>query len=819
TEVVAVVEKAPLVKTTKANITETFELETVEALPHASRDVIHSPVINDVAGGMNGRVRGGTTAQTLFTQDGFEMRGQFPTLKAMAAYEVNTGGFGVDNPMAAGGSVNLVTKSGSNRYEFEFNATMDSNRLRFFRDERDNPRPTYFYVFNPMVSGPIVKDKLWFHFNLEWLFTREEREPDPLGEFPDLPTFYYTVPKGTVKFTWQINSRNKLSLVNNYDSPHEVNDATLGPIPPPAGAPVGPNNGRVPAVGTAPEAHRHRHAFRDMTGLIWESLLTDSMVLRSQLGFIMVPNHIYPKICDQGQADVCDHIAAQGTVLPRQQVWGNAREHLRHDFFSWQAQNALEYFLETKSAGSHSLKLKSHFLIEQDIRRFSTPGNTFEEFNQSSEGLKPLQLTTYYSNDPRREPARYGWFITTSNNARHTLTLSDSWKVTRFLTLIPALSHVYASGSNSSGDNVKINMQAFAPSISVAWDATHDGRTAVRGSYNQYVDLNLFDVARHSISTQVQRRCQWDEASQSYSRDCEFAGGRGTATYGSPCGPTGVDEQGRNCTQSLKVPRAYEYTAGIEREIASGVAVSFDVVYKHFERQYETRETNRIWNNSGTALAVTGGYRNGRPEQVRDLSTPDDARRVYKGATVGIQNREGRLRTKGSYTLSSLVGNVFEGLNSPWGDIPPQDVYMWGPLADDHRHELKLQATYSINPWLSTGFRYRYFSGTPYNRLYHNTVDNTFNSYRARVGTNAGADINDPADDRQLRLPDIQDFNVQVRASMMPLLGKALDFYVDVLNVLGLRTPTAISQEDRTFGTVTGRMEPFRIRLGLNYKY
>ncbi|HEY0711526.1 MAG TPA: carboxypeptidase-like regulatory domain-containing protein, partial [Polyangia bacterium] len=31
TEVVAVVEKAPLVKTTKANITETFELETVEA--------------------------------------------------------------------------------------------------------------------------------------------------------------------------------------------------------------------------------------------------------------------------------------------------------------------------------------------------------------------------------------------------------------------------------------------------------------------------------------------------------------------------------------------------------------------------------------------------------------------------------------------------------------------------------------------------------------------------------------------------------------------------------------------------------------------
>jgi hypothetical protein len=55
---------------------------------------------------------------------------------------VNTGGYGVDNPMASGGSINMVTKSGSNKYEFEFNATADSNRLRFFTDKHDAvPRP------------------------------------------------------------------------------------------------------------------------------------------------------------------------------------------------------------------------------------------------------------------------------------------------------------------------------------------------------------------------------------------------------------------------------------------------------------------------------------------------------------------------------------------------------------------------------------------------------------------------------------------------------------------------------------------------------
>ena len=60
TEEIAVVEKAPLVITTKSNITEVFDLEMVENLPHGSRDNIHNQVVNDVAGGMNGRIRGGS---------------------------------------------------------------------------------------------------------------------------------------------------------------------------------------------------------------------------------------------------------------------------------------------------------------------------------------------------------------------------------------------------------------------------------------------------------------------------------------------------------------------------------------------------------------------------------------------------------------------------------------------------------------------------------------------------------------------------------------------------------------------------------------
>ncbi len=804
TEVVAIIEKPPMIKTTKSNITETFDLDMVEALPHANRDNIHNQVINDVAGGMNGRVRGGSTTQTLFTQDGFEMRGQFPTLKSSAAYEVNTGGFGVDNPMASGGSVNLVTKSGSNKYEFEFNADMASNRFEFFKDEQDNPAPSYTYIVNPMFSGPIIKDKLWFHFNTESHIIQTGRDPDFEGTLSTPPTYRKFIQKGTLKLTWQINGRNKVSSLTNFDSPHEWN--------------------MIDKLGVELDAQRTRHGFRFMQGLVWESILSDALVFRSQAGFIMIPQHMYPAQCDTNPS-TCDHTPAVLVNGRRELRLGNlsSNPHERLDNYSIQFTNGLEYFIDQSFLGSHAIKLKQNFLAEQDIKRVSRPGDRLDEYQPTSDSgtggsLSPVARTEYFSNDPRRADARYGWFISSSNVARNTLTLSDTWKATRFLTIIPAISHVWAMGENSSGQTV-LNAQAFAPAVSLAWDATHDGRTVLRSSYNQYADLNVFDVAKHAIGDQVARKCQYDPATGQFDRNCEFSGGgAANRTIGLPCGPQGFDQQGRSCKEALKVPRTYEYTLGAEREVVPGVALALDLVYKDFRNQYETRETNRIWNNAGTGFAATGAYRNGKNERILDMGTPEEARRTYQGATLGINKREGRFKAKVSYTLSALEGNVFDGTDNYWGDVEPQNVYTWGSLKDDHRHEVKFQSTYSFTSWLSSGFRYRYYSGTPYNRKFSD-FENKFTLLKARTGFNPGNDLNNPEDDRELRLPDIQDFNLKMTLNMLPLIGQQLDFSVDMINILGLRTATEYNEEDRTFGTISKRMAPFRIRLSMNYRY
>ena len=160
------------------------------------------------------------------------------------------------------------------------------------------------------------------------------------------------------------------------------------------------------------------------------------------------------------------------------------------------------------------------------------------------------------------------------------------------------------------------------------------------------------------------------------------------------------------------------------------------------------------------------------------------------GVTASLSKTEGDLLMEASYTLSRLDGTVLDGFGNFYGTIPAQDrLYLNGPLDDDHRHEIKLVSYWQMRPYLSLGVRYTYFSGLPRKRLFFNSVTNSYNVYRAPPGVDPGNDLNNPADDLSIRLPDQQDLNVQVRVQLLPFIGHDLSFFVQVLNVLALRTP------------------------------
>jgi hypothetical protein len=114
---------------------------------------------------------------------------------------------------------------------------------------------------------------------------------------------------------------------------------------------------------------------------------------------------------------------------------------------------------------------------------------------------------------------------------------------------------------------------ASPPSLAVAWDATHDGRTVLRGSFSEYLDVEVTSIAGHTLGSQVSQRCTWNEANQAYDGACTYSGGASSTSIGLPCGPSGLDATGRSCRSKLSIPKTWEYTAGAEREVIQGLAL------------------------------------------------------------------------------------------------------------------------------------------------------------------------------------------------------------------------------------------------------
>jgi hypothetical protein len=788
-EEVKVVEKAPLVNTKSAGVKEVFDLDFVDSLPHENRDVIFQQVTNYSAGSINGRIRGGAVNQSIYTMDGFTMFRAFPTVKAQAAYEIQTAGYGADNVMASGGVVNLVSRSGSNKFELELGATVDHDMLTFFRDGGDTRNPSNFYIFNPTIAGPIIKDRLWYSVNVEFLTRRTGRDPDPERILPDPAPELRNWYKGTIKVTWQMTGRNKLSSVTTFDEFWRHNTKELG------------------FDKDTQETSRQHKTF---TGLVWESVLTDSIVFRSQAGVSVVNSHNSPDSCSRNPD--CDFVAATRQNLPKQYHYGNAIGHTASQAYMAQLVNRLEFFV-SGVMGEHDIQLKDNLMLQNDDNYRSVPGDALFELN----GLQKAAKTTYYSNDPRFEDPRYGWFITNTNSLRHAVTLSDSWRPTKFLTLTPGVAFTTAKASNSAGDDV-FSGSALTPSFAVAYDATHDGRTVLRGSVSEYLDVDVSPLAGHTLGSQVNQRCNWNEATQAYDTGCVYSGGASASTIGRPCGPSGIDIDGTDCTTKLQIPRTWEYTAGAEREVVQGLALGASFVYRKYYNQFEVVETNRIWNGAGTDIL---GYRDGRARTTSDLETPDGAGRRYIGLTASLAKREGRVKLQADYTWSRLDGTVLDGTGGRYGDIAPRDAFLYGSLPDDHRHEIKMNMSYRATPWLAMGARYSYYSGTPYNRYCRNDVTGSFENFcGARIGINPNNNFNDPGDDRVLRLPDQHSLSAQLAFNLQPLLGIRLETFVDVLNVLGLRTVTAVTEQEGTsWGAASARMAPLRIRLGARYRY
>ncbi|HKT46398.1 MAG TPA: carboxypeptidase regulatory-like domain-containing protein [Candidatus Acidoferrales bacterium] len=208
-----------------------------------------------------------------------------------------------------------------------------------------------------------------------------------------------------------------------------------------------------------------------------------------------------------------------------------------------------------------------------------------------------------------------------SNN--HSFFVQDSWQIARGLTINGGLriekEGLPAENQPSGGISTPINFgwgNKIAPRIGVAWDPLGNGKMKIFGGYGQFYDQMKLNLAISSFGGQFWQQCYYaldtpDIASilpafNSSGRYCVGPNGASEANFpnGTPNGLTFLENQNfrtfpttcPTCTNTeegvapgLKPYKQHEYTAGIDYQIAPGLA---------FEARYDRRRIDHVIEDS-----------------------------------------------------------------------------------------------------------------------------------------------------------------------------------------------------------------------------
>ena len=176
--VVEVVASAVGVDKTDAMTSQNYTLDTVDELPTLNRTMetlaALSPGVTDNGVGGRLQIRGAMTSGNLFLLDGqnisdstYGTRGVAIIEDSIEEVQVVTGAISAEYGNVDGGVVNSTTRSGSNVFDGQLRYEMSNpkwNAVRPFQTQAslvDKMAKTYTASF----GGPIIKDKLWFHFS------------------------------------------------------------------------------------------------------------------------------------------------------------------------------------------------------------------------------------------------------------------------------------------------------------------------------------------------------------------------------------------------------------------------------------------------------------------------------------------------------------------------------------------------------------------------------------------------------------------------------------------------------------------------------
>lgn len=626
-------------------------------------------------------IRGQGGAQTVVMVDGLMTNGlmgdgavQAYHNEAMTQEAVYQTAGGSAETLTGGVNLNLVPKDGGNQWSggFKFAKSPASWQGNNLTDHLKSlgvtgvDRIANFYEWNVEQGGPIIRSKLWFFGAFRKArydkpiantFVTPEGVPFPQG-FAQCRANPGSCEQGVsdekmdnpvVRFTWQISERNKLATY--MDRALRLRGHAMGSLTDPRTASVIWN---TPTFATG--------------SLKWTSTVSSRLLLENGFSF---NRERYDNLYQPGI------YAERGT-----EAWyRNVRKDDVSTGLLWNASSAQlgnypdRYNLQSAASyvtGSHSVKVG--VMYQWGI--FRRWNNANADLYQSYQNGVPFRVTVLNTPLEVQEDldANLGFYA------------QDSWQMDR-MTLNYGLRWDYikqrVKGQNAQvgrfanipayDDIVLPTWKNFSPRLSVIYDVSGNGRTAVRAGFNKFVTAATTGFAQlYNPTALTTAQLPWtdlngDDIAQG-ERGCSYLTPGCEINFASLPANFGLRALSQ-FDRDLQRPYQLAFNAGINHEVISGLSVSFEYFRSDF-RDITMRTNTLRDSNSYTPVDVVSPL-DGRVITVYNVkrefaalvanvdSTNGDMKRWYNGFDLGFNARlRGGIRAFGGFNLERTLNDT-----------------------------------------------------------------------------------------------------------------------------------------------------------------
>jgi len=700
TETVQVTGTAPSEIAPNLTVASTYKAADIERLPVGrtlNSAVLLAPNVTDNGPGGNIMIAGAMSFENLFLMNGVVMnenlRGQARLVfieDAIQETKISTGSISAEYGRFQGGVVNMVTKSGSNRYTGSMRVSFVNDAWAaltpFPGDENiDQVVPTY----EATQGGPIFRDRLWY-------FGAGRYEKNTDNRTADFTAFNYRRTdderRYEGKLTWALTPGQ--SVKGSYSRRrNDIANNNFGTI--------------MDAASLYDSANDEKLYSANYTVTLPGNWFLESQYSKRELSFIGTGGSFTDLV--RG-TPIWDRSRGQARFNAPTfcKVCGNGLE-IRNN---WNALFKASYFLSTGRTGSHTLVAGADVYEETRQNDNFQSGSSYriQATRTVIDGQRIFPVfvpdnTTYVEYLPLVAPS-LGNRIRTSSAF-----VNDTWRVNGRLTINLGL-RFDANRSVDQGGAQVVRDKAFSPRLGLTWDIAGDGRWTANAGFARYVaaistamvdagsaggrtSTFSFFYQGPAVNTDPSRPLLTADEALPILFDWFFAnGGTSRAPRSAPSIPGVTTRVG----DGLRAPNSNEFMLGLARQIGTRATLRADVVHKRyadFYGDFRDPSTGKVTDPTGRTYDRT---------IVRNTEL---ANRSYTGLVTQASVRGGEAWSLGAnYTLSWQRGN-FTGENEGSGplrfggsDQPEYIREAWnfptGYNPGDQRHKVRVWGNYRL---------------------------------------------------------------------------------------------------------------------------